>query len=195
MKAGLPIAILAGGEGRRIGGGKALRLLAGSTLIDRALAIARSWSSEVLVMARQPIAGLDAPVLPDESAIAGPLGGLVAALRHARASDADRLLTLPCDMPFLPNDLPDRLGAGVGDAQAALAMSGSQVHPVCGLWRLEALDSIDSFLASGRRSLRGFAEAVGCVAIEWACDPIDPFFNVNSADDLAWAEAVLAERA
>lgn len=194
MKADLPIAILAGGEGRRIGGGKALRKLAGATLIDRALAIARSWSSDVFVMAPRPIPSVDAAVLPDEPLIAGPLGGLVAALRHARALDAERLLTLPCDMPFLPADLPDRLGAGIGDANAALAMSSGQIHPVCGLWRPEALDWLDSFLASDRRSLRGFAEAVGCVAVEWTCDPVDPFFNINSADDLARAEAMLADR-
>lgn len=195
MKADLQIAILAGGEGRRIGGGKALRVLAGTTLIERALAITRNWSSNVFVMVRQPIAGIDATILFDDPLIAGPLGGLVAALRHARALDAERLLTVPCDMPFLPADLPGRLGAGLGDGNAALAMSGGQVHPVCGLWRPEALDSLVSFLASDRRSLRGFAQLVGCAAIEWACDPIDPFFNINNADDLARAEAILAGRA
>ena len=173
------IVILAGGEGRRIGGGKPQRRLAGETLLDRALAFARGWSDDV----RLAGPGGDLADLPD---VGGPLGGLAAALGLGRD-----LLTIACDMPFLPADLPARL---VGDAAATLAMSGGRVHPVCALWRPMARDGLDAYLTTGRRSLHGFAEAVGFQAVEWTVDPIDPFFNINDEADLARAEAILKNR-
>ncbi|HEV7658879.1 MAG TPA: molybdenum cofactor guanylyltransferase [Allosphingosinicella sp.] len=174
------IVILAGGEGRRIGGGKPMRMLAGESLIDRALSRARSWSNIVLVAARE---GGD---ISDDPAIEGPLGGVAAAL--ALGGD---VLTIPCDMPFLPDDLPARLASGEA---ATLAASGGQLHPVCALWKAEAAAGLPAFLATGRRSLKGFAAAVGYEAVEWAVAPYDPFFNINDEEDLARAEALLRSR-
>ena len=173
------IAILAGGEGPPDRRGKPLRLLAGRSLIDRALERARCWSDAVLVIARE---GGD---LRDDPAIEGPLGGVAAAL--ALGGD---VLTIPCDMPFLPDDLPARL---VSDAAATLAASAGHLHPVCALWKAEAAAGLPAYLATGRRSLKGFAEAVGYEAVEWTVEPFDPFFNINEEADLARAEAILRE--
>jgi molybdopterin-guanine dinucleotide biosynthesis protein A len=171
------IVILAGGAGRRIGGGKPLRMLGGETLLARALTLARSWSDEVLIAdGKTDVLGLE-----------GPLGGVAAAL----GLDGD-VLTIPCDMPFLPADLPERLGRT--SAPAAVAESGGRLHPVCALWRAHAGESLAAYAASGRRSLHGFAEAVGYEAVAWRTDPFDPFFNVNDANDLARAEAMLRSR-
>ena len=170
------IVILAGGEGRRIGGGKPQRLLGGLTLLDRALRRARDWSDEVVVATGET----DAP------GIEGPLGGVAAAL--ALGGD---VLTIPCDMPFLPDDLPDRLQ---GKEAATVAASGGRLHPVCALWRARAAEGLADYVATGRRSLRGFAEAVGYEAVTWDAEPIDPFFNINDAEDLARAEALLKSR-
>lgn len=174
------IVILAGGEGRRIGGGKTQRLLGGETLLDRALRRARSWSDEVLVAAR------DSGDLKDDPAIAGPLGGVAAAL--ALGGD---VLTIPCDMPFLPDDLPVRLQS---DAAVTVAASGGHLHPVCALWKSTARAALPAYLATGRRSLTGFAEAAGCQSVAWPAEPVDPFFNVNDAAALARAEALLRSR-
>ena len=107
MIANLPVVILAGGAGQRIGGGKPQRLLGGTRLIDRALSLARRWSDQVAIVAKAPLwPGL--PVLTDDPSIDGPLGGLAAGLRHARALGADAMIVLPCDMPFLPGEMPDR---------------------------------------------------------------------------------------
>jgi len=171
------IVILAGGEGRRMGGGKPQRLLGGETLLDRALRTARGWSDEVLVAARK---GGD---IADDPAIEGPLGGVAAAL--ALGGD---VLTIPCDMPFLPDDLPVRLRS---DAAATVASSGGRLHPVCALWKARARDGLSAYLATGRRSLTGFSEAVGCQAVEWPIDLLDYFFNINSLDDLKQAKGWL----
>lgn len=174
------IVILAGGEGRRIGGAKPQRLLGGETLLDRALRRARSWSDEVLVAARE---GGD---IPDNPAIEGPLGGVAAGL--ALGGD---VLTIPCDMPFLPDDLPARL---VSHEAATVAASGGRLHPVCALWKEEARSALPAYLVTGRLSLTGFAEGVGYAAVEWPTEPFDPFFNINDEADLARAEALLRSR-
>ncbi len=171
------IVILAGGEGRRIGGGKPQRLIGGETLLARALARARSWSDEVLVAARE---GGD---IADDPAIAGPLGGVAAAL-----APGGEVLTIACDMPFLPDDLPTRLQS---EAAATVAASGGRLHPVCALWKATARDALPAYLASGRRSLTGFAEAAGYQAVDWPVEPFDPFFNINDEADLARAEEIL----
>lgn len=174
------IVILAGGEGRRIGGGKPQRRLGGETLLDRALRRARAWSDEVLVAAR---AGGD---IRDDPAIEGPLGGVAAAL--ALGGD---VLTIACDMPFLPADLPARL---TSEAAVTVAASGGRLHPVCALWKAECRDALPAYLATGRRSLTGFAEAAGYAAVEWPAEPLDPFFNINDEADLTRAEALLRSR-
>jgi molybdopterin-guanine dinucleotide biosynthesis protein A len=181
------VLILAGGEGRRMGGGKPLRLLGRRTLLERAIERARRWSDRVAIAARDPeqIAEPGVPVLLDPPGLEGPLGGLASALRL----EGPMVLTIPCDMPFLPDDLPDRLAAAMAGHGAALAASGGHVHPVCGMWRSDALTQVQDYAELGRRSLIGFAETVGYSAVEWAGDP---FFNVNSAEDLAEAERRLA---
>jgi molybdopterin-guanine dinucleotide biosynthesis protein A len=189
------VVLLAGGEGRRIGGDKPQRPLAGETLIDRATATARLWSDDVCLAIRNGQAEVRGTrTLHDDPAIEGPLAGIASALAYARQASLDAVLTIGCDTPFLPVDLPERLEAAIGGRAAALAGSGDRLHPVCGLWRTSAIDALPGYLASGRRSIRGFAEHVGHVAVSWPADPIDPFFNINDQADLARAEAWLRSR-
>lgn len=183
----LAVVILAGGEGRRIGGDKPLRRLGGRTMLERAVERARGWSDEVAIAVRKAgqVGDMGVPVLIDPPGLEGPLGGLASALRLER----EAVLTIPCDAPFLPDDLPERLAAALAGHSAALAASGGRVHPVCALWRTDALAEVRGYAATGRRSLIGFAERVGYVAVEW---PEGAFFNVNSPEDLAEAETRLS---
>jgi molybdopterin-guanine dinucleotide biosynthesis protein A len=194
MRRDVAVVILAGGEGARIGGGKPLRRLRGERLIDCALRQAAGWSDAIAVAVRNPvqIGTVGAPIILDEPDIAGPLGGVVAALRFAKDAGRVFVLTIPADMPFLPEDLLDRLLIVIGNSGCALASSGGHVHPVCGLWQTSALDEVGRYLVGERRSLRGFAELIGHVSADWPVEPVDPFLNVNTAEDLARAEALAA---
>lgn len=184
------VVILAGGEGRRIGGGKPQRSFAGERLIDRALRRAKGWSDRVTVAVRDPaqVEPIEARLIHDDPQLPGPLGGLASALVYAEQEGRDLLLTIPIDMPFLPDDLPARLLGSIGDHRAAIASSSGQLHPVCALWRTAVRADIAAYAAEGRRSLRGLAATVGFVAADWPAEPDDPFFNVNFAEDLCAAE-------
>lgn len=190
MRADLVVVILAGGEGRRMDGAKPAAELDGLTLLARVITKARLWSNAPAVAVRDGVDVAGFQTLTDDPAIQGPLAGLASALAYARREGARHVLTLPCDAPFLPDDLAARLASAIGGAGAAIPASGGRLHPTCGLWRVDKGEALAAYAATGRRSLTGFAETVGSVEVNWAGEP-DPFFNINTAEDLARAEAWL----
>ena len=185
-------AVLAGGEGRRMDGLKALRPFQGAPLVAHAVAQARAWSAQVVVSVRDPeqVAGaVDAPLVLDWADVPGPLAGLAAALDHAQSGGVSLLLTIPCDMPRLPPDLPDRLAAALGPADgAALPVVEGALQPACGLWRVRTAANLPAYVASGRSSLWGFAEACGLTTVEFGPEAAGGFANANTPEDLARLE-------
>jgi molybdenum cofactor guanylyltransferase len=167
-------AVLAGGSARRFGTDKALAIVGGEPMI------ARSWAALAVDCGHMALVGryhADWPVLKDRPGPGlGPLAGLNAALHHAAALGLDAVLTAPCDMPGLPADLPAILGAG----PAVLAD-----HPVVGMWPASLAPQLDAWLAAGRRSMRGFADAVGARPIRLDA----PLANINTPADMARWEA------
>jgi molybdopterin-guanine dinucleotide biosynthesis protein A len=183
--------VLAGGEGRRMGGDKPLRPFGGARLIDRALALAQGYCLRTAVAVRRPgqIPALPgALLLLDPADLPGPLAGLASALAFARAQGAPRVLTLPCDTPRLPADLLARLAAaldGAGPARVAVARSGGRLHPACALWPADGLEALGAYAAAGRASLRGFAVELGMGVVDWDAPGGDPFANANTPAELA----------
>ncbi|MFO1184949.1 MAG: molybdenum cofactor guanylyltransferase MobA [Bauldia sp.] len=193
--------LLAGGEGRRLGGGdKGLRPLAGRPLIEHVRRrLAPQVGAMVLSANGDPrrFAAFALPVVADAGAGSqGPLAGLLAGLRWARANapGARFLASAACDTPFLPTDLVARLKAASGKQRVALAASRGTVHPVFGLWPVALADRLEGWLAGEEgRSVQAFARAVGYVEVAFADGPGgDPFFNVNTPEDLQAAETLAA---
>ncbi|KWV94639.1 molybdenum cofactor guanylyltransferase [Erythrobacter sp. AP23] len=185
--------VIAGGEGRRMGGNKPFRLFAGKTLLARALRQAASFSNLVAVAMRDTLDLGDIPVILDPPDMAGPLAGLATGLDFARRGEREWLLTIPCDMPFLPADLLVKLANALDGQAVALAASGWRTHPVCALWHTSACEALPGFCERSDRSLHGFAEHVGFATARWGNAP-DPFFNVNCSEDLAAAARMLMQR-
>ncbi|ODT63210.1 MAG: hypothetical protein ABS77_04650 [Phenylobacterium sp. SCN 69-14] len=184
--------LLAGGEGRRMGGAKPLRLLDGRPLLDHGLRIARAQGPGPLAVAvRTPgqVGGRsDVPLLLDPVDCVGPLAGLASALAFAEACGAGQVLTLPCDAPRLPLDLGARLaGALAPGDQVAMAFSRGRLHPTCALWRVSTRAALDAYRASGGRSLKGLAQGAGVSVVDWGEPDPDPFVNLNTPEDLAAA--------
>lgn len=187
MTPGLAVVVLAGGEGRRMGGEKPLRRIRGRSLISIALDKARSWSPLVAVSVRSPdqVGTLDAPLILDDEEIDGPLAGLAAALTFASRASASRLLTLPCDMPTLPDDLAGRLAEALAPGPgAAVARCDGRLHPICTVWDVGAAAELPAYIATGRSSVRGFAEAIGLKTVDWDARSAHAFHNVNTPEDL-----------
>lgn len=97
----------------------------------------------------------------------------------------------PCDTPLPPPDLADRPEAALAAApaaRAAMPRSAGRLHPIYAPWKVEALARLPSYLASGGRSLRGFAEACDASIVDWEVAACDPFANCNTPDELAALE-------
>ena len=133
------------------------------------------------------------PVIHDiRTDIASPLAGLHAALVYANRENFDAVLTVPSDVPFLPQDLAVRLQqAGRG---AAIAASGGQPHYLTGLWERDLLSRIEKALQQhSLPRLQDWAWYCDAAVVDWPMSPYDPFFNVNTPAELAEAERIAAE--
>lgn len=189
--------VLAGGQARRMGGAdKALRVLAGRTLLDRVLARIVPQVDCVALNANGDPARFAAwglPVLPDSLPdFPGPLAGVLAGLRWAAGLGAQDVLVVPTDSPFLPQDLLARLRAGRGAAPVACAASAGQVHPVAALWHVALADPLEAALLAGDRRMEAFMRGVGLAVVDFPVGPQgDPFANLNTPEDVAAAEALL----
>lgn len=189
--------MLAGGRSSRMGGGdKCLRPLGGRPLLAHVVERARPQVARLALNAngdpgRFAAFGLDvaADGLPD---FAGPLAGVLAALDWARerAPEARFVVSFPADSPFLPRDLAARLAA-LG-APLARARSGARAHPVAALWSVALADDLRRALVEdGVRKIEAWTARHRCAEATWPDAPVDPFFNVNTPDDLAEAERLL----
>ena len=197
----VPGVILAGGLSSRMGQDKSRMRLGGTALIDRAARRLRPQVSALAVNANGPVLferGEELPVFADlDAARAGPLGGVLAALDHARRAhpDASHVATVPTDSPFFPADLVARLLRVVDTRERiAVARSPGGLHPVFALWPVTLAQDLADWLAGGgalrvRSYLdRHQAREVHFPLLDTPRGEFDPFFNINTPDDLDEAE-------
>jgi molybdenum cofactor guanylyltransferase len=190
--AGVTGIVLAGGQGRRMGGvDKGLVELAGRPMVAHVLDRLAPQVADVLINAnqnRERYAAFGCPVVPDAvGGFAGPLARLHAGL--ARAAQ-DYVATVPCDSPFLPVDLVARLLAALvaADAQLAVARTFDQPHPVFCVVRRDVRPHLEAFLTGGGRKIDAWYSTLRVVEVAFD-DEADAFRNINTADELTAAEA------
>jgi molybdopterin-guanine dinucleotide biosynthesis protein A len=194
--------VLAGGLARRMGGGDKARIAIGSvTILQRVLTcLAPQCTSLVINANGDPARFADTklPVVGDSVPdFAGPLAGILAGFDWAarQMPQCQWLVSVPGDCPFLPNDLVARLHAARAAAAAPLACarSGQWRHPVIGLWPLALREDLRRALVTeGLRKIEIWTARHGVAIADWPAEPIDPFFNVNTPDDAAQAQAMAA---
>ena len=193
-----PGVILAGGLARRMGGGdKPMRRIAGRSLLQRVIDRLAPQCDGLVLNANGDAARFAAfglPVIADSVAdFPGPLAGILAGLGWValHRPDAQWMLSAPGDCPFLPRDLVSRLHAAriAEDAQLAVAASAGQSHPVIGLWDVRLRHELRHALVNEDiRKVGRFTARCSVATVEWPSEPLDPFFNANTIDDLAEAE-------
>ncbi|MBN7805359.1 molybdenum cofactor guanylyltransferase MobA [Agrobacterium rosae] len=195
----IPGLILAGGLSRRMGTNKALSPLGGKPLMSHVIDRVTPQVTTVALNASESWADtFGLPLVPDTKAgHAGPLAGILAGMRHFanQAPQATHFLTVPADSPFFPADLAARLIDHItGENAIVIAASTGQVHPVFGLWPIAIADDLEAWLGDDRnRRIRSFLArhptiGVSFPPIESLTTSIDPFFNINTPDELATAE-------
>ena len=188
--------IVAGGRSSRMGFEKAFVLLQGKTILTHVMSRIAPQVTALVVNANGDASRfkeLGFPVIPDSrTGIGTPLAGIHAALTFARHHGFDAALTVPSDTPFMPRDLVHRLQAE--ESLPAIAASGDQRHFLTGLWPQNLLEQLEFAIEHDHIfRVKDWALTSGSTTVTWDVDPFDPFFNVNTTDDLAEAELIAAE--
>jgi molybdopterin-guanine dinucleotide biosynthesis protein A len=184
-------AILAGGQSSRMAGhNKAFVSLSGRPLIQHVIDRVRPQvdALAISVESQSPaFEGLGLTQLPDPMpGHHGPLGGLLAALRHF-ASSHEWVLVVPCDAPFVPLDLAKVLHSRVTDAAASCAVIvyEGEEQPTFSIWRSDLLPDLE--VAVGRGGLSGlkqFMQTLRFARCHWQVSEPPPFFNINDRSAL-----------
>lgn len=193
--------ILAGGQATRMGGGdKGLRMLGGQSLLARVEARLAPQVAEMALNANGDaarFATFEMPVIGDSvEGFVGPLAGVLAGLDWAAAQGAETIVTAAADTPFFPCDLvPQLLLASEGMTHPLVlaatpdAKRGRARHPTFGLWPVALRDDLRAALEGGLRKVVMWTDLHG--GREAMFPQEEAFFNVNTPDDLAQAEAML----
>jgi molybdopterin-guanine dinucleotide biosynthesis protein A len=200
--------ILAGGQGRRFGGtDKSFVTLAGKPLVQHVIERITPQIPEVVINTsgtpdRFQLLGLTVVTdQPRETAATGPLVGLTSAFMALRQAGnlTSAVLSVPVDTPFLPSDLVARLADALGRGAAVVAYAASAIrdHPIIALWTPESRETACGvFRQQPEISLHGMMERMASVRVVFDDDsPADPFFNINTPDDLDRAERLMSGRA
>lgn len=203
--------ILAGGLATRMGGGdKALLSVGGQTLLQRVIDRLKPQVAGMALNANGDAARFDEfglPVLPDSiEGFPGPLAGVLAGLDWAAEQGAEAIVTVAADTPFFPADLvavfqskaqgmahPLVLAATPRGEEKTRSMSRSGLirHPTFGLWPVALRDDLRAALEDGIKKVVIWTEKHGGREAVFQTDQGDPFFNVNTPEDLEAAKAMV----
>jgi len=198
----IPGVLLAGGLARRMGGGdKPMRQIGGRTILERVIARLKPQCDGLILNANGDparFANFGLPVIPDSVAdFPGPLAGILASLDWAAVNrpEVSFVLSAAADCPFLPRDLVVRLHRARAEqnAQLAVAASAGQTHPVIGLWNVALREELrHALVVEDIRKIDRWTARYPLVTVTWPVEPLDPFFNANTVDDIAEAERLAA---
>jgi len=175
--------ILAGGQGKRLGGvDKAFVALEGRPLLEHLLERLGPQMPDIAISANgEPgrFAAFGLPVLPDRLAGKGPLAGVAAGLGWAASIGAAAMLSVPVDTPFIPEDLLACLTPA-----PSVAMYAGRQHHLVALWPVAFLPALERFLvAPGAYKVRDALALCGARQVGFGGER-DPFLNINTKEDL-----------
>ena len=190
--------LLAGGASRRFGGGdKCLRLLGQKTLLQRVADRANPQVGRLILNASgdaDRFKDYDLEVVSDciEGSF-GPLVGILSGMEWARAHEpkAQWVASFATDAPFIPQDLIDQLlnAARQRQAKIVVARSNHRPQPVFPLWQVDLADDLrKAIVEEGMRKVMAWVERYDFVFVDFESDLTDPFFNINTEEDLTEAE-------
>ena len=185
--------ILAGGQANRMGGGDKGRLMLGDrSLIQRVIDRITPQVQSVVLNANGDLSRFDdlgLPVVADSIAdFPGPLAGVLAGMDWAAEQGHEWLISVAADTPSFPLDLAERLAAQ--DTPVVLAATpdperGRLPQPTFGRWQVTLRHDLRAALNEGVRKIRQWTQAQGETLVLFGPDD---FFNINTPEDLAWAE-------
>lgn len=195
--------ILCGGRSTRMGKNKALLEFSGKPLLQIVIDHFANQIDDIIISTGEistPFIQTGLPLVADCAPYIGlgPLSGIFSAMQYAQTQTYfSGVITIAVDTPFFPKDYVSRMlkaASAQNTGYPVIAVSETGFHPTFGFWPLDLRQKLDNHLADGKRSILSFAKQ--CHAQELVFDSIeplafDPFFNINTPDDLIRAQIFL----
>ena len=184
------VAILSGGESRRMGIDKAMLTVDGLPLIEKQVRNVRQAFGDIPLWMcsgprRYPIVDhYNVTYLDDALSAGGPLVGIAQALHSASPEDGDEghVLVIPCDTLIAPDEIYKALSWVPPKPEGVVFLQGQRAHPLHGIYSTALADAVSGYLAKGGRSVMGFLDEV---AVKRVSTPLgwESCLNVNSKRD------------
>ena len=190
--------VLAGGKSQRFGEDKSQVKLGDKILIDYILSEIIDEFNEVLVVSNNSInfrKSKKISLIQDFKKDLGPLGGVLTAMKWVKDNNKDYqwISTFPADTPFFKNQILKDFLQNINQEEDKLFFikSNNTRHNIFGIWSIDLIDKLEEDLARGERKVEFWANSVGVKNIEMEFDNKDPFFNINTKEDLKKAIEIL----
>ena len=191
-------AVLAGGKSQRFGEDKSQVMLEGKLLIDYILSEISSEFREILVVSNNKIDFKNSEKISrieDFKKGLGPLGGVLSVMKWVKENNKNYewVSTFPADTPFFKKEILQKFYNEIEIEKSKLFFIKSNMtrHNIFGLWSIDLLDKLEEDLNKGDRKVELWANSVGVKVIDMDFKNIDPFFNINTKQDLEKAKEKL----
>ena len=190
--------VLAGGKSQRFGEDKSQVKLAGKLLIDHMLTEIIDEFKELLIVSNNKISFHNSEkisIIEDFEKGLGPLGGVLSAMKWIKEKQKDYkwIATFPVDTPFFKRQiLKDFIqNINFNESDLFFIKSNNTRHNIFGLWSINLLDKLEKDLNNGERKVELWANNTGVKIINMEFSNNNPFFNINTKEDLKKAEEIL----
>ena len=193
----LPV-VLAGGKSKRFGEDKSQTQLGSKILIDYILSEIINDFNEVIIVANDPIKHLSSnkiTKIEDYKKDLGPLGGVLSAMKWVKDNHKKYqwIVTFPSDTPFFKISVLNEFFNKINKKESELFFMkfNEKRHNIFGLWSMDLIDQLEKDLENGSRKVEKWANDIGVKIINMSYEKEDPFFNINTKEDLKKAEKIL----
>lgn len=183
MSADRKIYILCGGQSRRMGSDKALLKLNGESLLMHQIKKANNYFDEVVLLSGRKNYPVNLRQLKDDFEDAGPLAGLLKALKDGTDYSLSHIAIIAVDFPNVTEQTLKKItdSTPADSEDAVLLNSGDDLQPLAGVYKTNMVEKLEQYLSAGNRMVFGFANKLNCSVIEVDAKELK---NVNRPDDL-----------
>ncbi len=172
--------VIAGGKSSRMGQNKALISYKGTRLIDKAILLMENYTQQVLISSNVPIQNISYPIVADEFAEIGPIGGLYSCLK---ASNAELNIVVPCDVPHIQSDIYDDIIEVSNSFDAVIPrLPNGKLEPIIACYKKSILPIIEECIKANDYKMINLLAKLNVKYIDILYT--EQFMNMNTPNDL-----------
>ena len=190
--------VLAGGKSKRFGEDKSTIKLNDKTLIEHTLDKIKSKLNKIIIVSNDKVLKNYITINDCIDGQLGPLVGVLSAMKWIKDNNYSYnwIITFPCDTPFFNISIIDKFieATKLNDSLLYFVKSEKKRHNIFGLWSIKLIETLEKdIIENNHRKVEKWANKIGVKTINISYDNIDPFFNINTREDLAEAEKILIQ--